>query len=175
MGLGGWLSGRSESEHYYNERRRENWEVDNCLVRELDEIVEIFEPYGLGRASLQPLLSTLSSDKEKFVDFMMKFELNLEKPAKHRAWQSALTIGGSYFVGGLVPIFPYFFEPNAYDALYISIGLTVLALAVFGLVKGKFEGASSVLYSAFETTLIGSLAAAAAFGIAKIVIMYFPN
>ena len=91
-GLGGWLSGRSEMEHYYNERRREDWEVDNCLQRELDEIVEIFEPYGLDKVSLQPLLQTLSSDKDKFVDFMMRFELNLEKPKKNRAWQVRTTL-----------------------------------------------------------------------------------
>jgi len=175
MGLGGWLSGRSEMEHYYNERRREDWEVEHCLQRELQEIVEIFEPYGLDKVALQPLLETLSSNKEKFVDFMMRFELNLEKPSKNRAWRSALTIGGSYFVGGLIPIFPYFFEPDAFMALYISIALTVLALVIFGLVKGRMEGATNVFFSAFETTVVGAVAAAAAFGIAKIVIMYFPS
>jgi len=175
MGLGGWLAGRGEVEHYNNEKRREAWEVDNLLVRELEEIVEIFEPYGIDKQTLQPLLEKLSSDREKFVDFMMKFELGLEKPSVHRAWQSALTIGFSYFIGGLVPIFPYFFDPNAFTALYISIGVTVFALFMFGIFKSKFEGSNNILYGAIETTIIGSIAAAAAFGIAKLVVAYFPS
>lgn len=166
MGLGGWLAGRSEIEHYDSERKRESWEVDNLLNKELEEIVEIFEPYGLDRVALAPLLAKLSSDKEKFIDFMMRFELSLEKPSNARAWQSALTIGLSYLVGGLVPLFPYFFESNAQIAFYISLGLTLVALFVFGLVKGYFTG-TNVWTSGVQTFFVGGIAAAVSYGIGR--------
>ncbi|RKO84983.1 Ccc1 family, partial [Blyttiomyces helicus] len=98
MGLGGFLAGMSEIEHYDSERARECYEVDTCPDKEEEEIVEIFEPYGLDRESVQPLLDVLKKDKNTWVDFMMKFELNLERPSPRRSWISAITIGSSYFV-----------------------------------------------------------------------------
>lgn len=86
MGLGGYLAARSEMEHYRTERIREELEVEECPQDEEEEIVEILEPYGLDRETIQPLIEKLKSDPQKFVDFMMKFELNLEMPDPHRSW-----------------------------------------------------------------------------------------
>jgi VIT1/CCC1 family predicted Fe2+/Mn2+ transporter len=97
---------------------------------------------------------------------MMRFELGLEAPDPKRALRSAVTIAGSYIVGGMIPLLPYMLAANAQNALLISIAVTLLALTVFGFVKGHFTGVSKIK-SAWQTALVGSLAAGVAFGIAK--------
>jgi VIT1/CCC1 family predicted Fe2+/Mn2+ transporter len=169
MALGGYLAGLSEIEHYDNERKREQWEVDYLPEREEREIVEIFEPYGISETALQPLLRHLKANKDTWVDFMMKFELNLERPEPNRSWISALTIGTSYFLGGTIPLAPYAFIPLAKDALLVSVAVTVLALFVFGFVKSKILGAARPFVGALQMVLVGSLAAGAAYGVAKLI------
>mmetsp|Transcript_5057 Transcript_5057/g.8681 ORF Transcript_5057/g.8681 Transcript_5057/m.8681 type:complete len:264 (+) Transcript_5057:87-878(+) len=167
MGLGGYLAGRTEVQHYDAEKEREYFEVQNCPKEEEEEIYEVFEPYGLSREALQPLVDKLKQDPEKWVDFMMKFELGLERPEASRSWESALTIGGSYILGGLIPLLPYvFIQHDTTLALGVSCGVTLLALAVFGFGKAKFTGISRPWLSALETTFTGAVAAAAAFGAA---------
>ena len=135
MGLGGYLAGLSEIEHYDAERAREVHEVETIPEREEDEIVEIFEPYGLSRNDLEPMLKALKNDKESWVDFMMKFELQLERPSAFRSWISAITIGLSYLLGGLIPLIPYMIILEANNAMMVSIGVTLLSLFIFGFVK----------------------------------------
>ncbi|MGI8787803.1 MAG: VIT1/CCC1 transporter family protein [Pyrinomonadaceae bacterium] len=168
MGLGGYLAGKSDVEHYDSEYKRELLEVDTMLEHEKDEVLEILEDYGLTKAESMPIVESLAARPADFVDFMMRFELGLEKPDPRRAWQSALTIGGSYIVGGLVPLTPYFVFAHNETALLWSVGVTILALFVFGYVKGTFTG-TKPLKSALQTTLIGSIAAGAAFGIARLI------
>ena len=134
MGLGGYLAGLSEIEHYDAERLREKHEVETVPEREEEEIVEIFEPFGLTKKDLAPMLNVLRNDKEAWVDFMMKFELQLERPSVFRSWISALTIGFSYFLGGLIPLIPYMVISEAMKAMELSIGVTLLALFIFGFV-----------------------------------------
>ncbi|KAI8616541.1 Ccc1 family [Chytriomyces sp. MP71] len=167
MGLGGYLAGRSEIEHYDSEYAREEKEVRDVPHREEQEICEIFEPYGLDRDALEPLLSGLKANPTQWVEFMMRYELNLEKPDASRTWISALTIGGSYFVGGLVPLIPYMAVQNSYTALYISIGCTLLVLLIFGFVKGIMLGVAHPIRSGFEMMLVGAAASAVAYGIAR--------
>ncbi|KAJ3234503.1 hypothetical protein HDU81_001390 [Chytriomyces hyalinus] len=168
MGLGGYLAGRSEIEHYNAEESRELDEVLRIPDSEEEEVVDIMRPYGLDREDLEPLLRKLRRNPAQFVDLMMRFELGLEKPKKSRLWISALTIGGSYFLGGLVPLSSYLAIANAATALYVSAAATLLALFLFGFAKGKFVGVPSPWKSAMEMTLVGALAAGAAFGIAKL-------
>jgi VIT1/CCC1 family predicted Fe2+/Mn2+ transporter len=168
MGLGGYMAGLTEIEHYDSERKREMYEVENVPEREEEEIVEIFEPYGLNRSDLQPLLQRLKSNKESWVDFMMKFELALERPSRFRTWISAFTIGLSYLFGGLIPLIPYMIiRDNAFEALYISVGVTLLALFIFGFVKAKILGTPRPFLGALQMVLVGGAAAGCAFGIAK--------
>lgn len=167
MALGGFLAGLSEIEHYDSERKREIWEVDNLPNREEAETYEIFEPYGIGRKELEPLIKKFRQDKETWVDFMMKFELNLERPEASRSWISALTIGISYFCGGLVPLIPYVFITAASTALIVSAVITIIALFVFGYVKSKLLGNTKPLIGAIQMTIVGALAAGAAYGIAR--------
>jgi VIT1/CCC1 family predicted Fe2+/Mn2+ transporter len=166
MGLGGYLAARSDAEHYASERRREEREVHEIPGVEAEEVAHVFRTYGLSDAESAPVVEALCRRHEAWVDFMMRFELGLEKPDPARALTSALTIALAYVVGGLVPLAPYFVAATARAALGASVGLTLAALLVFGYVKGHFTGARPVR-SALQTALIGGLAAAAAFGIAR--------
>ncbi|GAC1426530.1 MAG: VIT1/CCC1 transporter family protein [Candidatus Velthaea sp.] len=168
MGLGGYLAARSDVEHYESERRREFAETDELPDEERHEIETIFRSYGISGEPLSQLVSSITSDKKRWVDFMMRFELNLERPDPQKAPMSALRIGGSYVVGGIIPLLPYMLVADSQRALYGSIVITLLALIVFGAVKGRFTGVS-MLKSAFQTALIGGVAAAVAFAIARLV------
>ncbi|HBB88157.1 MAG TPA: iron transporter [Blastocatellia bacterium] len=166
MGLGGYLAAKSDAEHYAKEREREKREVAEIPHEEMKEVAEVFEEYGLTREQTRPLVEALRKQPQKWIDFMMRFELGLEKPDPKRAVTSALTIGGAYAVGGFVPLAPYIALTSASTALLYSIAVTLLALLVFGFVKGHFTGMRPVR-SALQTAFIGSVAAGAAFLIAK--------
>ncbi len=168
MGLGGYLAARSDAEHYASERRREEQEIVEKRVAEIEEVREVLRSYGLGEVESDRTALALSERPAAWVDFMMRFELGLEAPDPKRALTSALTIAGSYIVGGFIPLSPYMLLAHARQALYISVLVTLLALFFFGFVKGHFTGAN-VLRSAVQTTLIGGVAAAAAFGIARLI------
>lgn len=166
MGLGGYLAARSDAEHYASEREREHREVREKPDVEAREVSEIFEAYGLTREETGPILKAFRNHPKSWIDFMMRFELGLEKPDPSRALKSAVTIGSAYAAGGIVPLLPYILLATVAAALPYSIALTLLALFVFGFVKGHFTG-STPWKSAFQTTMIGSFAAAAAFAIAR--------
>jgi vacuolar iron transporter family protein len=166
MGLGGYLAAKSDAEHYAKEREREKREVAEIPHEEMKEVAEVFEEYGLTREQTRPLVEALRKQPKKWIDFMMRFELGLEKPDPKRAVTSALTIGGAYAVGGFVPLAPYIALTRASTALLFSIVVTLLALLVFGFIKGRFTGMRP-LRSALQTAFIGSVAAGAAFAIAK--------
>jgi vacuolar iron transporter family protein len=166
MGLGGYLAARSDAEHYASERRREEWEVRELPEREVAEVVDILESFGLSRDASGPVVAALRSRPKAWVDFMMRFELGLEQPSSGRAVRSALTIAGAYIVGGLIPLAPYLAGSDVKTALAVSVVVTAIALAAFGYMKGRFTGALP-LRSAMQTTAIGGLAAGAAFAIAR--------
>lgn len=166
MGLGGYLAGKSDVEHYDSEYKRELYEIDKMLEHEKDEVVEILESYGLTHEESLPIVESLAVRPKDFADFMMRFELGLEKPDPRRALQSGATIGGAYIFGGLIPLAPYIVMDEAHAALLWSIAITVIALFVFGYIKGTFTGAKP-LKSALQTTLIGSVAAATAYFVAR--------
>jgi VIT1/CCC1 family predicted Fe2+/Mn2+ transporter len=166
MGLGGYLAARSDAEHYVSERRREEAEVREKPAIEAAEVTEVFRAYGLTPEESAPVVEALQKRRDAWVDFMMRFELGLEKPDPRRALKSALTIAGAYIAGGFIPLAPYLLLSTAPTALVLSVGVTLVALTLFGYVKGRFTGAAPVR-SALQTALIGGLAAAAAFGIAR--------
>src|SRR5579864_3867156 len=168
MGLGGYLAARSDAEHYASERLREQLEVKEKTEVEKEEVRDIFASYGLTAEQSAPIVEALSQRPDAWIDFMMRFELGLEEPDPKRALTSALTIAASYIVGGLIPLSPYFFVTPATHALYISVIATLLALLVFGYIKGRFTG-TRPFRSAIQTALIGGLAAAAAFLIARFI------
>ncbi len=168
MGLGGYLAARSDAEHYASERIREEREVIEKHQAEVEEVAEILQAYGLGQSESNSVALAMSQRPKEWVDFMMRFELGLEEPDPKRALTSALTIAGAYIVGGMIPLSPYILLHNASSALEVSVAVTLLALAVFGYIKGRFTG-SRPGRSALQTMLIGGLAAAAAFAIAKMI------
>ncbi len=168
MGLGGYLAARSDAEHYASERVREQLEVKEKADIEKEEVAEVFQSYGLTAEESAPIVEALSQRPDAWVDFMMRFELGLEEPDPKRALRSALTIAGAYIAGGLIPLTPYILVSHAQTALLISVAATLVALTIFGYVKGHFTGAVPIR-SAFQTVLIGGLAAAAAFLIARLI------
>lgn len=168
MGLGGYLAGKTEQDHYQGELKREYEEVETVPEKEMEEIREIFAGYGISRNGQDVLALELSKDKDKWVNFMMKFELGLEEPDPNRARNSALTIGTAYFVGGLLPLSAYFFTPNPRQGLVISAVITTVCLFVFGFFKSRVTGQPPVK-GALKVTMTGLIAAAAAFGIARLV------
>ena len=162
MGLGGYLAARSESEHYESEKRREELEVVEKTSIEERETAEILESYGLTPEQSSTVVESLKKRPEAWVDFMMRFELGLERPDPKRALASARNIALSYIAGGLIPLFPYMvFKHDPIAGLKLSVAVTLFALLVFGFVKGKFTG-TVPWRSGLQTLLIGGLAAAAA-------------
>lgn len=168
MGLGGYLAARGDEQHFAAELARERREVVERPGDEAEEIFEVFSQYGINRDTATPVLRALEANPEAYVDFMMRFELGLEAPVPGRAWRSALTIAVSYIVGGLVPLSPYILLPHRPgQALLWSVATTLLALVLFGVFKARALQ-TSVWRSAAQTAGIGSLAAAAAFGLARL-------
>lgn len=169
MALGGYMAAKSDSEHYENERRREQREVHEKPQAEATEVFEVLEGYGVKREAAAPLVEALQRNPEGWVDFMMRFELGLERPDPRRALFSAFTIGGAYVLGGLIPLWPYMTMARATTALAVSSAVTLVALLLFGYVKGRFTGAPPVR-SALQTALIGGVAAAVAFTVARAIV-----
>jgi VIT1/CCC1 family predicted Fe2+/Mn2+ transporter len=168
MGLGGYLAARGDAEHYEQERAREEREIVEIPDEEKAEVSLVFEAYGLTKNQSIPVVDALSQNPKAWVDFMMRYELGLEEPDPRRAVTSAATIAGSYVAGGLIPLSPYVLLGNAATGLALSAVVTLAALGIFGYMKGRFTG-SGPLRSATQTVVIGGLAAAAAFMLAKLI------
>jgi vacuolar iron transporter family protein len=168
MGLGGYLAARGDAEHYEQERVREYREIEEIPEEEKAEVARVFQNYGLRAEESTPVVEALSRRPDAWVDFMMRFELGLEEPDPKRAVTSAGTIAASYVVGGLIPLSPYVALRNAYRGLIVSVALTLAALAIFGYIKGRFTGARA-FKSAWQTMVIGGLAAGVAFALAKLI------
>lgn len=166
MGLGGYLAAKSDAEHFESEHLREETEVRTVPEVEAGEVRQILQSYGLTAEEATPIVNALRRRPEPWVDFMMRFELGLEKPDPKRAPASALTIAGAYIGGGLVPLLPYFSSSDAHTALPFSVIFTIAALLAFGYVKARFTGTNAVR-SALQTGVVGGLAAAAAYLLAK--------
>jgi VIT1/CCC1 family predicted Fe2+/Mn2+ transporter len=167
MGLGGYLAARTDQEHYASEEARETLEVQQLREVELEEVRSVFRSYGLASPVLEQVTNAVAADPKRWVDFMMRFELGLERPDPKRAPISALTIAISYIVGGLIPLAPYILGLELHRALICSVVLTGVALAVFGAVKGRLTGINMVK-SASQTMLVGGVAAGAAFYLASL-------
>ena len=166
MGLGGYLAARGDAEHYAHELVREEEEIIKIPEAEAQEVRDIFQTYGLSADESETVVASLQRRPGDWVAFMMRFELGLEKPDPARAWKSALTIACAYIVGGIIPLSAYLIVSDTHSALKLSVAVTLAALAIFGGIKGRFTGVP-VLRSALQTSIIGGLAAAAAFGIAR--------
>jgi VIT1/CCC1 family predicted Fe2+/Mn2+ transporter len=168
MGLGGYLAAKSDAEHYFSERAREEDEVRAKPEVEADEVAHVFKSYGLPADEIRSVVAALRKRPKAWVDFMMRFELGLEKPNPKRALISAATIAGAYIAGGFVPLGPYIVISAVHSALLVSVMTTLIALSLFGYIKGRFTG-TAPLRSAVQTVLVGGLAAGAAFVIARVI------
>jgi VIT1/CCC1 family predicted Fe2+/Mn2+ transporter len=167
MGLGGYLAGKTEVEHYQSELKREYYEVEHMPEMEKEEVKKVFQDYGFSESSQKIIIDELSRNDKNWVDFMMKFELGLDKPDSNRATKSALTIGISYIVGGTIPLIPYFLTPHPIDGLKLSAIVTLICLFVFGYFKSKATG-QPLFAGGLKVMLVGAVAAAAAFFVARL-------
>lgn len=168
MGLGGYLGAKTEKEHYESEHKREQLEVERVPHVEAKEVEDILRDFGVPDAQVGVVTQGIMQNPKKWVDFMMKFELGLDRPDPRRLFESPLVIGGAYVLGGMVPLFPYMTYGTVAEALPVSVSVSLVALVAFGAFKGYFTG-QKVVKSALQTTAIGSLAASAAFIIAKMI------
>lgn len=168
MGLGGYLAARTDRDHYQSERQREFRETVELPEKETEEVADVFRGYGMAEEEIAPVVRAISSDRTRWVDFMMRFELGFEAPDPKRARNSAVTIAASYIAGGMVPLAPYMLAPALDRALQISVLVTLVALFVFGYVKGRLTGISP-LRGGLQTVVIGGLASAAAFTLARLI------
>ncbi|MCY9670732.1 VIT1/CCC1 transporter family protein [Paenibacillus alginolyticus] len=168
MGLGGYLAARTDREHYLSELERERREIVELPEREREEVADILREWNLPEPTVTAVVKAISEDSEVWVNFMMKHELGLEEPEPKRARNSSLTIGLSYIVGGIIPLSPYIFIQKPQSALIVSVFVTLIALFIFGFIKGKFTG-SKPIKSAWQTTFVGGVAAGFAFLIAKLI------
>jgi VIT1/CCC1 family predicted Fe2+/Mn2+ transporter len=168
MGLGGYMAVKTAHDHYASEERREYREVEQTPHIEEKEVADIFIEYGIPKEQVHELVKAISVHPKKWVDFMMKFELGLEPPDPRRLFQSPLVIGGAYALGGFVPLLPYIVIHQSVPALKASVIISLVALAIFGAFKGRMTG-QNMLKSSFQTTIIGAVAAAAAFSLARLV------
>ena len=168
MGLGGYLAARTDLEHYISELKREWRETKEMPDEEAEEVAGMFRQYEMSAAQITPVVDAIRADRKRWVDFMMRFELGLERPDPKRARRSAATIAGSYIAGGMIPLLPYILFNEASVALAFSVCVTLIALFIFGYIKGHYTGLPP-LRGAMQTTLIGGTAAAAAFSIAKLI------
>jgi VIT1/CCC1 family predicted Fe2+/Mn2+ transporter len=168
MGLGGYLAARTDFEHYDAEQKREYREIREIPEEEEKEVFSIVQGYGLSEEQAAPVVAAIRSDERRWVDFMMRYELGLEAPDPGRAVRSAATIAGSYIAGGLIPLSPYMISDNVITGLWISAVVTLIALFVFGYTKGRLTGIAPLRGGA-RTVIIGGIAAAAAFGIARLI------
>jgi vacuolar iron transporter family protein len=170
MGLGGYLAAKTDSEHYASEMRREIEETVEIPDQEQEEVAKVFRGYGVAEEHVRPVVNAICADQKRWVDFMMRFELGLEEPDPTRAARSAATIAASYVVGGLIPLAPYMLFGNIFTALWVSVGVTLIALLAFGFIKARFTDVSP-LRGALQTAFVGGLAASAAFFLARLVNM----
>jgi VIT1/CCC1 family predicted Fe2+/Mn2+ transporter len=168
MGLGGYLAARTEAEHFAGERSREERETHELPETEAAEVAQVFRAYDLPEETVTAVVNTIRSDRQRWVDFMIRFELGMTEPNPSRAQQSALTIGLSYAVGGLVPLVPYFVSHSVQAAFLGSVLVTLIALFVFGVIKGRFT-TNRPVRSGWQTVLVGGVAAAAAFTLARMI------
>lgn len=166
MGLGGYLAGRTEVDHYNSELKREYDEVREVPDKEKEEVREFFSNLGLSKEVQQQAVEEMTRDQDKWVDFMMKYELGLDKPDPQRARKSAFNIGLSYVVGGLIPLSPYFFVSDGITGLKISAVITLICLFIFGYFKSRVTGVNP-LAGALRVMIIGALAAGCAFAVAR--------
>jgi VIT1/CCC1 family predicted Fe2+/Mn2+ transporter len=168
MGLGGFLAGKTEIDHYNSELKKEYDEVERLPDKEREEVREFFDQLGLSPALQQQAVVELTKDKDRWVEFMMKHELGLDRPDEKRARKSAFNIGLSYIVGGIVPLIPYFIFDNTLKGLQYSAIITLICLFIFGYFKAKLTGINPIT-GGLKVMFVGAIAAGAAFGIAKLI------
>jgi VIT1/CCC1 family predicted Fe2+/Mn2+ transporter len=166
MGLGGYLAVRSDAEHYEAELCREEREIEKDPDQKREEVARVFRQWGFQGKALDAAVDVITSDRQRWLNFMLKNKLGLEKPEPTRARDSSITIGLSYIAGGAIPLLPYVLIHSPATAVLLSVVVTLFALLVFGYIRGRVVGVPPVR-SALQTTAVGGIAALVAYAAAR--------
>jgi vacuolar iron transporter family protein len=168
MGLGGYLAGKADVEHYASELKRETQEIEEIPQEEKLEIKGILHKFGISPATQDQFVGELARNKNHWLQFMMEFELGLQKPLESQVKWGAVRIGAAYGIGGLVPLSAYFFTRSPHDGLILSAVLTVVALSIFGYVKSRLLDQPRT-QGALRMIVVGAIAATISFFVARLV------
>ena len=166
MGLGGYLAAKTSAEHYNNERQREAYEIEHMPEAEEQEVDDALVVYGISKDTRLKFIEDLKQNKENYIEFMMRFELGLERPNPNQAYKSGLVIALAYVAGGIIPLVSYWHTRTPNDGLIWSSVSTGVVLLVFGYFKSKLTGQNPI-WGAVRVCFISAVAAGAAYLLAK--------
>lgn len=169
MGLGAWLAAITDRKVFEVEEKKQRRAIRAKPAAAEEEIYEVFDEYNVNREAVTPVVDQLIKNFDMWIKFMMDFKHKMEKPDPSRAWISAGVMGMAYFLGGIIPMIPYFAVRDVNTALIISIVITIIILLVFGYTKSLITGTGqkSAFFSAIQTLIVGALAAGASYGIVR--------
>lgn len=169
MAFGDYLGSRAENQFAANERRREEWEVDNNPEGEKQEMIEIYQKKGMAKEDAEEMMDILSKYKGAWVDVMMVEELGIT-PGDDSPAKNAVVTFFAFLIAGLLPIIPYAIghaahvEKNTTVPFALSLVVGAILLFCVGVLKSRLSG-QNFIKSGFEALIIGALAGAAAYGI----------
>jgi len=171
MCFGAYLSNKAEQEFFRGEISRERNEIDSDPKKETDEIREIYESRGFTPEEIEILVKRITSDKRRWLSFMMTEELGIVAENFDSPWKGAFAIGVSFFVGAIVPVFPYLFASLGVKAMYLSAALTFISLFLVGVGKTRFTK-TSWLSGGFEMLIIGAVAGGLGYGVGRLMSLF---
>ena len=161
MSVGSYLSNKSEQQNYEKHERIEHWEVEHLPEKEREEIREIYAAKGFEGDLLEQVVDVITADKDRWVDVMMKEELNMMREEKSPLAMGAMTFV-SFVLVGFIPLIAYLWDYSAnVDSVHlfkISIALTSLAFVGIGWLK-SIVAQTSRIRSILETLFLGAAAA----------------
>lgn len=169
MSVGSYLSSKSERDNFNKHQKIEYWEVDNIPEAEKEEVRQIYREKGFEGELLEKVVEVITSDRDRWVDVMMKDELYMMKTSKSPFAMGAVTFV-SFILVGLIPLYLYVwdyfygFEGNLFLSTCL---LTSLGFIVVGLLK-SYVNETNWLKGIFETLVLGVIAAAVAYYVGDI-------
>jgi vacuolar iron transporter family protein len=164
MSVGAYLSAKSEKENYKKHRNIEYWEIDNIPEMERKEVEDIYRSKGFEGKLLQDVVDVIVSDKDRWVDEMMKNELEMIPDSKS-PFKIGLATLISFIVVGFIPLVVYvydYFEETSFDIFLWTSVFTGIAFIIIGWLK-SYVNQTNVFKSVFETLILGIVAALVAY------------
>jgi VIT1/CCC1 family predicted Fe2+/Mn2+ transporter len=163
MAVQNYLAVKSQRQLLHSEIERELWEIENVPEKERQEVEDIYKAKGFSGADLEMVVKKVTSDKKVWLDTMLNEELKLNLEIVGSPLKSALRMFGSFLIGGILPIIPYFFA-DGYVPLLVAIGISLSASFVIGAIKSKLANLS-IIKGGLEMAGLGTGIALIGYGI----------